>query len=62
MVRDKEGYLCTEEGNCEGEKQLWGSFKVERLLYLTARSLALANWADLEALVDFYEGMLEAIV
>ena len=59
MVRDSSGYLCTEESVTESEKPLFGSYKAERLLHFTARSLALAGWADLEALVEFYENVLE---
>ena len=33
--------------------------QAEKLLVFTARSLALAGWADLEALNVFYEAMLE---
>ena len=50
----QEGYPQAEEG------QAWGSYKAERLLYFTSRAMAVANWADLEALLDFYESMLEA--
>ena len=34
-------------------------YKADRLLYFTARALALAGWAELEALNEFYESMLE---
>ena len=59
VVRSRYSILYTEEGGWDTEKQTYGSYKAERVLYFTARSLALAGWADLEALVDFYEAMLE---
>ena len=59
LVRDEEGGLRTKEPKEKIEKQMWGAYKVERKLYFTARALAVAEWAPLEALNAFFEAMLE---
>ena len=38
---------------------MYGSYKAERLLHFSARSFALAGWAQLEAFTEFYDSMLE---
>ena len=57
--RDQEGVLRAEDAVAVSDRQVFGAHKAEKLLYFTARSLALAKWADLEALIEFYEGLLE---
>ena len=59
LRRNEEGYICTEDPKGDHERQAFGSHKATALLYMTARAMALAEWADLEALVEFYEGLLE---
>ena len=59
VLCDSGGFLCTEEGQGDSDKLVFGSYKAEQLLYFTGWSMALAGWADLEALMDFYEAMLE---
>jgi hypothetical protein len=62
VVKDDKGFLCAEEEGTDTDRPVFGTYKAERLLYFTARSMALAGWASLEALNDFYEHMMEACV
>ena len=40
-------------------KRSFGPYKAERLLYLSARTFAMADLGEREAWVDFYDAMLE---
>ena len=59
LSRDENGALRAEEVDDDKEGQLYGSYKAERLLHLTARALALAGWGQLEAFTEFFECLLE---
>ncbi len=52
------GILKVIEEDPERGAQSWGSFKAERLLLFTAKSMAEAKMAEREALNDFFEEML----
>ena len=59
LKKDQNGFICMEDPKGDPDRQAFGSHKATSLLYFTARSMALAGWADVEALTEFYEALLE---
>ena len=59
LCRDEAGGIQAKEIEEESDRRAFDSYKAERLLHLSARSLSLAGWGQPEAFTKFYECVLE---
>ena len=55
---DGSGVLRVDDGDDLSRRQVYGSFKAERVLLFTVKAMAMAELGEREAWLDFYTSML----